>query len=97
MTRFFLTLLATTTLIVGTGNYADSAESSCEQQLNAKCTACHYNNRICLNLSTKSKRAWKRTVKNMIHHGAKITPEELNTIVTCLSGPSPDVTAWCKK
>ncbi len=97
MPRSLMIILVTLVLIIGTGKIALTSENSCEELMNTKCTGCHYSNRICKKLTKKSKRKWIRTVKNMVRHGAKISKDELKEIVTCLTGPSPGITAWCKE
>ena len=97
MVRSFTILLVSMVLIAGFGKIAFSDDTNCEELMNTKCTGCHYSSRICVRLTKKSTRAWKRTVKNMNRHGAKISKDEAKSIVTCLSEPSPGVTAWCEK
>ncbi len=97
MTTYLVQLMISIFLLAFTATISFSDENSCEQLISTKCTACHYNTRICVRLTKKSKRAWKRTVKNMIRHGADVSKDELKKVVVCLNEPSPEVTAWCEK
>lgn len=72
-----------------------SSEEICTALLTARCEECHYNSRICRKIGEKSKSAWKRTIKNMVHYGAKLNKNEQKSLLQCLSEPSADVVALC--
>lgn len=61
----------------------------CETILNETCSTCHYKTRICQKLGKKKKGAWKKTINTMVRYGAKISPKEQETLLTCLSKAVP--------
>ncbi|MFH1217433.1 MAG: hypothetical protein V1706_13100 [Pseudomonadota bacterium] len=73
------------------------AGEECAQLVLARCESCHYKTRICEKLGNKSRSSWKRTVKNMVRYGAKMTDGEIKQMVRCLSGPAEDVALLCGK
>ena len=73
------------------------AGDECANLITSRCEVCHYMTRICESLDKKSKSSWKRTVGNMVSYGAQLNKEEQLALVDCLSGPSANITALCKK
>lgn len=73
-----------------------SAKERCETLLDTKCTSCHYLTRVCQVLGKKSKRSWKRSIKNMIRYGTKLTSEEQKILLDCLSTAPPRDKKICK-
>lgn len=63
---------------------SETAEKECATLLTTKCNECHYRTRICQALGTKSKRKWRRSIKNMIAYGAKVSENEQKILVNCL-------------
>jgi len=61
------------------------SEAVCSSIIDAKCVRCHYKTRICGALGTKSSRQWEKTLKFMIKQGAKLTEDEKNKVIACLS------------
>jgi hypothetical protein len=74
---------------------ADPEPADCATLLRSRCEACHYNTRFCQRLGKKSLRSWKRTIKAMVGYGAKMTAEEQQTVLACLSAPTPAVQEYC--
>ena len=70
----------------GTAEVAEvPPDSVCSSIVDTKCVQCHYKTRICDALGTKSVNNWKKTIKYMQKQGAKLTEEELNKVISCLS------------
>jgi len=65
--------------------------------ITTRCEVCHYQTRICESLGKKNKGSWKRTVRNMVSYGAKLSRDEQLALVDCLSGQSADIVALCKE
>lgn len=74
----------------------ESVGTDCQATIDVKCVKCHYKTRICDALGTKSKRKWKRTIKSMVGHGAKLTQDEQKNVVECLSSLSKGSDIVCK-
>lgn len=97
---FFLLIRMIFLFWTGTGR----AEDDCTALLKARCEECHYLTRVCQKVKTElssnswfgsSAGSWKRTVKNMVYQGAKLTAEEEQKLVDCLSKPAPEIKALC--
>ena len=73
-----------------------SAQDTCETLLDTKCASCHYLTRVCQVLGKKSKRAWKRSIKNMVRYGTKLSREEQKILLDCLSKAPPRDKRVCK-
>ena len=72
------------------------AAEDCTTLLTGRCETCHYLTRVCDKVAeNKGKWSWKRTVKNMVRQGAKLTAAEQDILVTCLSEPAPEVVKLC--
>ena len=69
---------------------------TCSELLSNRCEACHYNTRVCQKVQQKKgKGSWRRTVKNMVKQGAKLSKDEQKILVDCLSKPAPEVLEYC--
>ena len=77
-------------------NFHAYAADRCETLLASKCTSCHYLTRVCQVLGKKNKRTWKRSIKNMVRYGTKITREEQKILLDCLSTAPPRDKRVCK-
>lgn len=83
-------------LILSFSSYDIRAEdTTCGQLLVTRCEECHYLSRVCQKLGKKSKWRWKRSMKVMVRHGAKINKAEQKKLIKCLAEQSPDVVAVC--
>lgn len=72
------------------------AAEECTTLLTERCETCHYMTRVCEKVEeNKGKWSWKRTVKNMVRQGAKLTAAEQDILVSCLSEPAPEVVKLC--
>jgi len=72
------------------------AAETCSTLLTGRCESCHYLTRVCEKVAeNKGKWSWKRTVKNMVRQGAKLTDAEQDILVTCLSEPASEVVKLC--
>ncbi len=76
---------------------AQQGPPGCARLLAERCTGCHYLSRVCQRLGKKSKRRWKRTVRNMVRYGARLSPAEQRRLTACLSVPAPEVTQLCSQ
>lgn len=81
------------------------AGADCLTLLNERCQECHYLTRVCQKVETEQSGnswfsspagTWKRTVKNMVRQGAKLTGDEEEILVDCLSKPAPEIEKFCK-
>lgn len=72
-------------------------DTSCATLLLTKCDSCHYLTRVCYRVGKKSKRSWKRTLKSMVRYGAKLTKEQQNILLACLSDSTGEAQSTCKK
>ena len=72
-------------------------EEQCAPLIDSKCTTCHYKSRICKKLGKKNKRKWKRTIKNMLRHGATISKDEQKTLLECLVKAPQGAEYICKE
>ena len=98
---FLSLLIALITLVsMGTGH----SEEHCLALLKARCGDCHYLTRVCEKVESErssnhwfgsSAGTWKRTIQNMVSQGAKLTEEEEQKLVACLSKPSPEIKDLC--
>lgn len=70
--------------------------AGCAQILNARCAACHHATRICQKLGRKNTKGWKRTISNMVRHGAQISSAETDTLVRCLDLQMEEVQQYCQ-
>jgi hypothetical protein len=91
----FLIATAMTFMIFLASSTVQAAEQ-CLEQLEQKCTSCHYNTRICKKLEKKNKRAWKSTVKRMLRYGMKLEKQEQEKIIDCLLSLKKDPGPFCK-
>lgn len=72
------------------------AAEDCSALLTGRCETCHYLTRVCEKVAeNKGKWSWKRTVKNMVRQGAKLSDAEIDTLVACLSEPTLEVLQLC--
>ena len=89
---FFLFLA----LLCGSKAGPAQAVENCTTLLTGRCETCHYLTRVCDKVAEdKGKWSWKRTVKNMVKQGAKLSDAEQDTLVNCLSQPAPEVVQLC--
>ena len=73
-----------------------TAGETCSSLLAPRCEECHYETRVCQKVEKKrGKNSWKRSIKNMVRHGAKINRTEQKQLIECLSQPSSDVLDYC--
>ncbi|MFC1523870.1 hypothetical protein ACFL6N_03675 [Thermodesulfobacteriota bacterium] len=72
------------------------AGEECWVLLEAQCVECHYKTRICQSLGKKSKRKWKRSIKNMVKRGAKLSKKEQQILVECLHAEPPGSKKVCE-
>ena len=90
-------LIATAmTLMIYLASAPVQAGEECLEQLEQKCTSCHYNTRICKKLEKKNKRAWKKTVKRMLRYGMEMDKQEQEKIVDCLLALKEEPGPFCK-
>ena len=75
----------------------DSEDTNCTTLLLTKCDSCHYLTRVCYRIGKKSKRGWKRTVKSMVRYGVKLTKEQQEILLECLSSPEGEAQSTCKE
>src|SRR5210317_1297514 len=80
-----LVLLTAGTALAGEPQPEPTLEAVCSSIINAKCIRCHYKTRICSALGTKSVRKWEKSIRFMVRQGAKLTEDEQNKVVECLS------------
>lgn len=74
------------------------AAENCTTLLAGRCETCHFLTRVCEKVAEKrGKWSWKRTVKNMVRQGAKLSAAEQDILVTCLSEPAPEVGKLCAR
>jgi hypothetical protein len=76
---------------------AGREDTSCATLLLTKCDSCHYLTRVCYRVGKKSKRGWKRTLKSMVRYGAKLTEEQQNILLTCLTDSAQEVERFCRE
>ncbi len=99
MFRHLVCLSCLPLLLLGLSTLAAAQSLSpppdCAQLLTERCESCHYLTRVCQQLGKKSKRRWKRTLKNMARYGARVSPAEQRRLVDCLSRPAPKVVQLC--
>lgn len=85
-----------TVAFVLTVTSASIAEESCSELLTNRCETCHYNTRVCQKVTKKKgKGSWKRTIKNMVKQGAKLSNSEQKQLVACLSKRTPEILEFC--
>ncbi|NOX80206.1 MAG: hypothetical protein GXP57_03825 [Deltaproteobacteria bacterium] len=73
------------------------AAKNCTQLVTSRCEKCHYKTRICEKIQKRrGKGSWKRTIKNMVRHGAQLNAAEQKQLVYCLSTPTPEVLKLCE-
>lgn len=95
LSHHLLLLLAVFLALLCPGKPGKAAED-CATLLTGHCETCHYLTRVCDKVSgKKGKWSWKRTVKNMLRQGAKLTAAEQDSLVACLSEPAPEVVKLC--
>lgn len=79
-------------------------EESCTVLLETRCEKCHYVTRVCQKIKKEmsgkswfgsSSSSWKRSIKNMVRQGAKLTKDEQKKLAGCLSEPSPEILDFC--
>ena len=72
------------------------AEDSCAPLVKNKCLSCHFETRICQKMKKKKgKSSWKRTIKSMIRHGAKLSKKEQKVLVQCFTSRNDAVLSLC--
>lgn len=67
-----------------------------EALLQKACTKCHSAKRICRNIGKKDGPWWEKTVTRMIGHGAKLSDEQEDTLVSSLAGAEKDKVTLCE-
>ena len=73
------------------------APLTCAQLVDRRCVVCHFETRICQKLRKgKSKRSWKRTIRTMVRHGARLDSDEVDRLVSCLADGDPSVLDYCR-
>jgi len=83
-------------LLAATPRWGTAAErQSCTQLLLGRCETCHYLSRVCQRLGKKSKRRWRRTLKNMVRYGAILSKAEMKQLADCLHRQTPEVEKLC--
>lgn len=71
---------------------------NCPELLVNRCQSCHYLTRVCQKIEKKKgKGSWKRSLKNMVRQGAKLSSAERKQLTTCLAKPGEDVLKLCRK
>ncbi len=94
---FLFCLLAVAFTTVPPASLAAAKKSdACADLLMERCTQCHYVTRVCQQLGKKSKWRWKKTLKNMVRHGAKLSKAEQKKLVNCLFRQSSAIIATCR-
>ena len=72
------------------------ADESCASLLQSRCLSCHFETRICDKMKKKKgKGSWKRTIKSMIRHGAKLDKGEQKLLIQCLAGRDKAALSLC--
>ena len=72
------------------------ADESCGSLVQNKCMDCHFETRTCQKLrKKKGKSSWKRTIKSMVRHGAKLSKGEQKTLVQCFTSRDASVLSIC--
>lgn len=61
-----------------------------------KCSVCHNTERICEDLGKMDRKAWEKTIKRMIGHGADVTPQDVPAVADYLAGLKPGTKPVCK-
>ena len=69
---------------------------ACTAILDTHCEVCHHSTRVCQKLGKKNKKGWLRSIKNMIRHGAQLTPNEIETLAQCLAQQHQEVKNYCQ-
>ncbi len=93
----FLLFLLLAPFAVGTAAGTEGGDNdACAVLLNTKCETCHYKTRICQKLGKKTKRGWRVTIKRMVRHGLKISDDEHDILVDCLSELPEGADIVCK-
>ena len=91
MLKQFLPLYLFTALLAGC-----TADSNCQQTLQAKCLSCHDSATTCAKLGA-SERQWLQTIDAMITLKADVTPQERKELAKCLArADSPQVRQFCE-
>lgn len=93
---FLLFLLLAPFAVTTAAETEGDADDACAVLLNTKCETCHYKTRICQKLGKKTKRGWRVTIKRMVRHGLKISDEERDVLVDCLTELPEGADTVCK-
>ncbi len=94
--RYFLIVVLLTHFLTGINTARAASEPDCAALLRNRCQSCHYLDRVCSQVSKKSKRNWKATLKRMVkRRGAELSKEEQVFLVNCLLLPAPDIKKEC--
>ena len=72
------------------------ADEECGKLITERCESCHYKSRVCQKLGKHTKRRWKRSIKNMVRYGAKLSKKEEEKLIDCLSKAPPGADYVCK-
>ncbi len=73
-----------------------NATATCSELVTLHCLSCHSETRICQKIDKKrGKRAWKRTIKAMIRHGANIDKSTRNELIECLGKKADSLPELC--
>ena len=72
------------------------AGEDCVQKVEANCTSCHYQSRICEQLGKKSRRSWKVTIKRMLRYGLQLQGTSQEEMLECLLNLEKDSARLCK-
>lgn len=91
-----LLLIGWCAMAAGFAKATTAQAPSCTDLLLKKCEECHYLSRVCQKLGQKSKWKWKRTMKAMIRHGAKINQDEQELLIDCLTDNGDAAKAACQ-
>ena len=89
-------ILVTTAFIILMGSSSQAEEVTCLEQLEQKCTSCHYNTRICKKVEKYNKRKWNNTVKRMLRYRLKLDAQEQDKVVDCLLSLKNSGETFCK-
>ncbi len=70
--------------------------ATCTAIMDTHCVVCHHATRICQKLGRKNTKGWKRTISNMIKHGAQLTPAEEEALLQCLDQQQQEIKEYCQ-
>lgn len=73
------------------------APLTCARLVERRCVVCHFETRICQKVRKgKSKRSWKRTIRTMVRHGARLDSGEIDWLTRCLADGDSTILDYCR-